>query len=558
MTRRLAVECAVAVRGTAAAFTLALAAVLPALAAGHAASPDPSVPVHGGTLTVGLDYDVDTLNVYVTAALGDIEAAVVEGLVAPDEHAHYVPVLATEVPTLANGGIELTRQGTAMRVIYHLRPGVLWQDGVPLSSADVKFTWEAVHDPHFLAESKDGSEEVESIDTPDAQTVIVNYRSVSPAFASTLFTFGILPRHVLAGKDLNHDPYNEKPLGTGPFMVSDFRRGQYVVLDRNPRYWGRDAAGQSLPYLDRIIFYIIPNSNTLGTLIRAGEVLFAPRIPVMLAKQLRGTAGIDLVTGPSLGWSYLDFGLKRVPVLRDPVVRRAIAQAINRAALVKAAGGYPKPVYSTVLPVFENLYDPEPDAAVPGYDPVAANAALDAAGFARGADGVRSRGGQRLELGITTQSGDIDGEIAEQILIAELKAIGIAAYADNKSGIAYRQARYKGAFDLQYGHIFTAADPVYSMFYGKHGPLNGRGYTSAAMDAALSRMETSLLPEERHAASAEMQRIFARDLPSLPLLSYVSIAAKTKRLQGYVTNPTNMTDFISVAHWWLSPPGTSP
>jgi peptide/nickel transport system substrate-binding protein len=211
-----------------------------------------------------------------------------------------------------------------------------------------------------------------------------------------------------------------------------------------------------------------------------------------------------------------------------------------------------------VLPVFENLYDAEADAGVPDYDPAAANAALDAAGFRRGADGVRSRDGTPLELGITTQSGDIDGEIAEQILIAELKAIGVAAYADNKSGIAYRQARYRGAFDLQYGHIFTAADPVYSMFYGTHGPLNGRGYSSAAMDAALARMETSLLPAERRAASAEMQRILARDLPTLPLLSYVSIAAKTDRLQGYVTNPTNMTDFISVAHWWLAPRGKSP
>jgi peptide/nickel transport system substrate-binding protein len=535
----------------------AAAALLLAATAPTCADPGPP-PVYGGTLTVGLYYDVDTLNVYVTAALGDIEAAVVEGLVAPDERAHYVPVLATEVPTLANGGIALARDGKAMRVTYHLRPGVLWQDGVPLSSADVKFTWEAVRDPHFLAESKDGSEDIESIDTPDPATVIVNYRSVSPAFASTLFTFGILPKHVLDGKDLNHDPYNDKPLGTGPFMVSEFRRGQYVVLERNPRYWGRDAAGGTLPYLERIIFYIIPNSNTLGTLIRAGEVLFAPRIPVMLAKQLRGTAGIDLVTGPSLGWSYLDFGIKQVPALRDPVVRRAIAQAVNRAALVKAAGNYPRPIYSTVLPVFEQLYDPEPDAAVPAYDPAAANAALDAAGFPRGPDGIRVRDGRPLELGITTQSGDIDGEIAEQILIAELKAVGIAAYADNKSGIAYRQARYKGAFDLQYGRITTAADPVYSMFYGTHGPLNGRGYTSAAMDAALARMETSLLPDERRAASADMQRIFARDLPSLPLLNYISIAAKTQRLQGYVTNPTNMTDFISVAHWWLAPPGKSP
>ena len=509
--------------------------------------------VRGGTLTVGLPYDIDTLNVYTTATLGDVESAVVEGLLAPNEHARYVPVLATEVPTLANGGIELIKAGAAMRVTYHLRPGVTWQDGAPLTSADVKFTWEAVKDPHFLAESKDGTQEVESIDTPDPLTVIVNYHSVSPSFASTLFTFGILPRHLLEGRDLNHDPYNDKPLGTGPFMVREFRRGQYVVLDRNPHYWGRDAAGAPLPYLDRIVYKLIPSSNTMGALIRAGEVLLAPRIPFMLAKQLQGTPNIELVSGPSLGWAKLDFGFKRSALLRDPVLRRAIAQAINRAALIKAAGGYPQPIRSPVLPVLEDLYDPAPDAAVPGYDPDAANRALDAAGYRRGADGYRSKDGMALAFDITTQAGEIDGEIAEQILIAELKAIGIRVAADNKTGIAYRQARYKGDYDLLYGHWVTAADPVYSVFYGSHGPLNGQGYASAPLDAALERVETSLAAGPRRAAAAEMQRIFAADLPSIPLLSNVSIAAKSTRLKNFVINPTNMTDFISVAHWYLEP-----
>jgi peptide/nickel transport system substrate-binding protein len=470
-----------------------------------------------------------------------------------------VPVLATEVPTLANGGIQLTQQGNAMRVTYHLRPGVTWQDGVPLTSADVKFTWKAVLDPHFLAESKDGTQEVESIDTPDDSTVIVNYRSVSPAFASTLFTFGILPRHLLEGRDLNHDPYNDKPLGTGPFMVREFKRGQYVVLDRNPHYWGRDAAGAPLPYLDRIVYKLIPNSNTMGALIRAGEVLLATRIPFMLAKQLEGTANIELVIGPSLGWARLDFGMKRNPLLRDPVLRRAIAQGINRAALVKATGGYPQAIRSPVLPMFEDLFDPSEDAAVPAYDPAAANEALDAAGYSRGADGYRSRDGSPLAFDITTRAGDIDFEIAEQIIIADLKAIGIRVAADNKTGIAYRQARYNGDFDLLYGQLVTAADPVYSVFYGSHGPLNGQGYSSAPLDAALERMETSLQAGPRRAASAEMQRIFAHDLPSIPLLSNVSIAAKSTRLKNFVINPTNMTDFISVARWYLEPvPGKAP
>jgi peptide/nickel transport system substrate-binding protein len=527
-------------------FAAALLATIPAFA-----------QTRGGTLTVGLPYDIDTLNVYATGYLGDVEAAVVEGLVAPDEHARYVPVLATEVPSLTNGGIQPSEDGRAMRVTYHLRSGVSWHDGAPFTAADVKFTWEAVADPKFLAESKDGADDVASIDTPDDLTVIVNYKTVSPAFASTLFTFGILPRHLLAGKDLNHDIYNDRPIGTGPFMVSEFRRGQHVVLDRNPHYWGRDESGAALPYLDRIVFRIIPDSNTMGTLLRAGEIMLAPRIPYMLAKQLQGLAGIELVKGPSLGWQHLDFSLKTAPALRDPVVRRAIAQAINRATLIKAAGGFPEPIHSPVLPVLDGLFDPSPEAGVPDFDPAAANQALESAGYRRGADGFRSRDGMPLAFSITAQSGAIDDEIAEQIIIAQLKAIGVHVTVDNKTGISFRQARYKGAYDLLYGRWVTAADPVYSTFYGSHGPNNGQGYADAGLDAALNRMETLIDPAARRAAGSEIQRILARDLPTVPLVTSVSIAAKTVRLKNFTTNPTNMTDFVATSRWYLTPATTA-
>ena len=128
----------------------------------------------GGTLTVGLGYDIDTLNVYSTGFLGDVQAAVVEGLVAPDAKANYVPVLATQVPTVRNGGIKIAPDGKTMTVTYRLRPGLKWSDGVPMTSEDVKFTWEAVKNPKFIAESKDGTEDIASIDTPNATTVVVN------------------------------------------------------------------------------------------------------------------------------------------------------------------------------------------------------------------------------------------------------------------------------------------------------------------------------------------------------------------------------------------------
>ncbi|HEY9348754.1 MAG TPA: peptide ABC transporter substrate-binding protein, partial [Inquilinus sp.] len=341
----------------------------------------------GGTLTAGLTYDIDTLNVYSTGYLGDVQAAVVEGLLAPNGKAEYVPVLATEVPTLQNGGIVLTDGGKKMTVTYKLRPNVKWHDGQPFTSADVKFTWEAVKNEKFIAESKDGTEDIESIDTPDELTAICRYNTVAPDFASTLFTFGILPRHTLEGKDLNTDPYNEKPLGTGPFMVKEFKRGQYVLTERNPNYWRKDDKGEVLPYLDQLVFKIIPDSNTLMTQLKSGELGLVVQVPYNQAKQIEGVAGLETIKGPLLSWQHLDFNFKGPKSLQDLTVRKAIAHAMNRQTLVRAQGGFPEPIKSPVVPIFKELYDPNtPEYA---FDVAQANKLLDDAGYAKGSNGIR-------------------------------------------------------------------------------------------------------------------------------------------------------------------------
>ena len=213
----------------------------------------------GGTLTVGLSYDLDTLDPYASGFLTDVQSTYLEGLVAPNENAQYVPALAQEVPTLANKGIRLTADGSKMIVTYKLRPNIKWADGTPLTSADIKFTWEAIKDPKYLGPEKDSANKIEKIDLPDASTAVISYNQIVSGFKASLFTYGILPRHILQGKDLNKDPFWDKPFGAGPFKVTEFKRGQYVIVERNQNYW---RAG-SLPYLDRIVFKIIPNTNTL-------------------------------------------------------------------------------------------------------------------------------------------------------------------------------------------------------------------------------------------------------------------------------------------------------
>jgi peptide/nickel transport system substrate-binding protein len=515
---------------------MAAMGALPAYAAGQ-----------GGTLIVGLTYEIDTMDPYATGFLGDAQATVIEGLLAPDATAKYAPVLATEVPTIENGGIVVADDGKTMKITYKLREGVKWHDGAPFTSADVKFTWEAVKDEKFIAESKDGSSEVESIDTPDDFTVVVNYNTILPTFASTLFTFGIMPKHLVEGTDLNTSSYNETPVGTGPFKVAEFARGQYVVVERFDDYWRRAENGDKLPYLDKIIFKMIPDTNTLITQLRSGEVNLVVQTPYNQAKQIEGIDDIELVKGRLLSWQHLDFNFKN-KALADLNVRQAIAHAIDRSVLIKAQGGFPEAIKSPVVPVFD-FYDANtPETA---FDVDAANKILDDAGYAKGGDGVREKDGQRLSFSFTVQAGRADDELAQQVIISQLKAIGIEATADNKTGVAYREARYKGGYDLIYGRWITSADPVYSVFWGTGGANNGQSYSNAELDAAFAEFENTLDPAQRLEAGAKFQRIIAEDLPSISLTTNVALIAKTKRLKDFVPNPTNMTNFVNTAAWYM-------
>src|SRR4030095_1087259 len=187
-------------------------------------------------LTVAYDREPDTLNRFSTHILEDIQTCVVEGLTTTDENMKVVPLLATESPTLQKRGVRLRPDG-GMDVTWKLRPGVAWHDGHPFTSADVKFTVDAINGPNYNPESTDGFDRISSVDTPDRLTAGVHYKEIYAPY-DIQFIRGALPKHTLEARDIDRaQDYNRNPLGTGPYKVSDWQAGEFILLERVPHYW---------------------------------------------------------------------------------------------------------------------------------------------------------------------------------------------------------------------------------------------------------------------------------------------------------------------------------
>ncbi len=218
-----------------------LAALLVAACGGGSSSAPASGAASGAAkptdrLVVGYDREPDTLNRFSTHILEDIETCVVEGLVTTNEKMEVVPLLAASVPTVENGGVVLRTDG-GMDVTWRLRPEVRWHDGTPHTSADVKFTVEAINSPAYNPESTDGFDRITSVDTPDPLTAVLHYKEIYAPY-QLQFVRGTLPKHVLEGRDIDTaNDYNRAPLGTGPYKVAEWKSGEFIRLEAVPNYW---------------------------------------------------------------------------------------------------------------------------------------------------------------------------------------------------------------------------------------------------------------------------------------------------------------------------------
>jgi peptide/nickel transport system substrate-binding protein len=334
-----------------------------------------------------------------------------------DDRDNFVPEIATAVPTLANGGIS----ADGKTITFHLRKGVKWQDGQPLTARDVVFTYHAIMNPRNNVQVRVGYDHIADVQAPDDYTVVVHMKTVfAPIvafFMSVQGGFSILPAHLLSQyPDLNHVAWNNAPIGSGPFKFKEWVHGDHITLVANPLYW------RGPPHLNQIIFHVLPDTNTIVTQLQTHEVDAWFRADPAKYGQLKGLPDYRVFLSAENVFGHIDFNLKD-PILRDVNVRRGLESAIDRARLVSDATNGVFLLSDTDQSVFSWANDHH--APYFPYDPAKAIALLNADGWKPGPDGIRVKNGQRLSLQLSYVGGQNIAEKIGALVQQEARAVGI-------------------------------------------------------------------------------------------------------------------------------------
>ncbi|HET6894644.1 MAG TPA: peptide ABC transporter substrate-binding protein [Candidatus Baltobacteraceae bacterium] len=360
-------------------------------------------PANGGTLRVALWAEPTSLNPLLATNTAEnfVSSLAFDLLVTIDDKGNEVPDLAAVVPTPENGGI--SKDGRT--ITYHLRRNVTWQDGAPFTSADVKFSWQAVMSPNNNVVERRGYDQVKSVDTPDPYTVVFHLKTPFAPFVDTVFgesddPFRIVPKHILAKyPNINQVPFNQLPIGTGPFKITRWIHGDRIELAANPKYF------RGAPKLKAITVLIVPDGNTQESELRAHDVDLVPDIGTANLNNLRARPAPGVTTLLAKGPSYfaIDYNTKHPP-LDDVRVRRALNYAIDEKRIIDTL------LYGTAVPAAADLSDfywaYEPNVMRYPYDLEKAKSLLDSAGWTVGSGGVREKNGQRLTLELTYGQGN--------------------------------------------------------------------------------------------------------------------------------------------------------
>jgi peptide/nickel transport system substrate-binding protein len=466
-------------------------------------------PENGGTLIVGISGDPPSLNPDITNGVPDklIGCMIYESLVRISKKYEAEPLLAKSW--------EISPDGLSYR--FKL-VDAKWQDGQPFTSDDVKFTLTEVS-PKFGARFIAAANSIKNVETPDRHTVVINLsRPFGPLLMSLSCSTNaaILPAHIFRGQDVTkHEASISAPIGTGPFKLAEWARGDHLTLNRNEAYW---ATGQ--PHLDRIIAKIIPEPSARLLALQAGEIDYMNAYYFALSnyKVVAATPHLKLGDTSYPTNDLILINTKRPP-LDDPRVRRALFTAIDRDYILKNVFlGIGSIAKSAIDDRIAWAYNPAVDTnKLYAFDPVRARKMLDEAGLKPGADGTR------FAISLVFDATRPDWLPWAQVLQQFWQAIGVKTTLESTDRAVVLKRVYT---DYDYGATLqaytTGGDPalgisrLYTTRSIQRGQafVNGSQYSNPEIDRLFEAGETGATQQDRALAYFRIQEILAQDLPA--------------------------------------------
>ncbi|WP_439495339.1 peptide ABC transporter substrate-binding protein [Bosea sp. (in: a-proteobacteria)] len=467
-----------------------------------------------------------------------------------DPTGRFVPDLAREVPSVSNGG--LSADGLTWKI--RLRSDAKWHDGTPFTAEDVKYTLDLITTPGFRVRNRIGHNLLRDIVIVAPDEIHWRMESAYSPYLSILALTFMVPRHVLAkAEDPNTAAFNNRPIGTGPFRWGERVAGDHLLLHAGESYHG---AG---PHLERVVFKYIPDLTALYTQFRTGQVdyLGIGGIPAHFAKEAEGLKGRRISRSPTPFVEHIALNLEFGP-FADKAVREALYLAMDKQARIDA-------IYYG-LPVATESFLPreswafEPGLPVHKHDPARANALLDAAGWVRGASGIREKGGVRLSFANSTTTGNPGREQSQQLLQQDWLAIGAEMKISNMpAAVIWGDFWQKSKFEsVAVGSNFMIgndpdATPRFSSkaIPAKQGAgLNTYQYQNAEVDRLLALGASQFDQQERKATYSRIQRMIREDLVLLPVYQSVMAEGLKDGLNGFAPNINCSSNCWNMRDWF--------